>query len=144
MRVLLKAGSRKPYWAFPALVLLIWPLVVGMGGRPGPEVPVPDRDFTATVIDDQDISTALTQVSWEGETFFKADRGTGIVTVSFEKVRKIVRIGEPANSTVDFKIVLKDGQEVVVTFDGDVRLFGNTSYGTYRIYAKNISELVFD
>ncbi len=143
MRVLLKAGFRKP-WVLPALVLLLWPLLVGMGGRPGPEVPVPDREFTATVIDDQDISTPLAQVSWEGETFFKAERGKGIVTVSFEKVRKIVRIGEGSNAEVDFKIVLKDGQMVAVTFDGDVRLFGNTTYGTYRIYARNIREVVFD
>jgi hypothetical protein len=143
MRVLLKSGFKRP-WAHAALLLLLLPLTVGMGGKPGPEVPVPDRDFTATVIDDQDISTPLAQASWEGETFFKADRGKGVVTISFEKVRKIVRIGEPANATVDFKIVLKDGQTVAVTFDGDVRLFGNTSYGTYRIFAKNIREVVFD
>jgi hypothetical protein len=119
-------------------------MVSGMGAKPGTEIPVPEVDFRATVIDDQDISTRCTNVSWEGETFFRAMRGKGIVTISFEKVNKAARVAETGKGKIDFQITLRDGQVVAVTFDAEARFFGTTGFGTYRISAKNIKEIIFE
>jgi hypothetical protein len=125
-------------------LLLVLPVVSGMSGKPATEIPVPDVEFSATVIDDQDIATKCTSVSWEGETFFKAMRGKGILTIAFEKVKKVVQIGVVRNGKTDFQITLRDGLVVAVTLDGEDRFFGTTSYGTYRIKGENIKEIVFE
>ena len=67
-------------------------LLAAMGGTPDSEVPVPKVDFRITITDDQDIVTKCSNASWEGETFFKAERGKGVVTVPFEKIKKIVSL----------------------------------------------------
>jgi hypothetical protein len=125
-------------------LLLIWPLLSGMGMRPGMEVPEPEIDFRATAIDDQDISTKCTKVSWEGETFFRATRGKAIITIAFEKVKKVARVGEVKDDEADFQITLRDGHVVAVTFDSEQRFFGTTEFGTYRIPAKYLKEIVFE
>jgi hypothetical protein len=123
---------------------LVWPAVMGMGGKPGTEIPVPDIDFSATVADDQDITTRCTKVSWEGETYFKAMRGKGVITISFEKVKKVVRVGSAGEGKTDFQVTLRDGQVVAVSLYSDERFFGTTSFGSYRITARNIKEIVFE
>ena len=119
-------------------------LLAAMGGTPDSEVPVPKVDFRITITDDQDIVTKCSNASWEGETFFKAERGKGVVTVPFEKIKKIVRVGGSINRKSDFQVLLKSGEVVAVTTDDDVRFFGVTSFGTYRIFAKNIKEISFE
>ena len=129
----------------PAVFLVLaWTLLSGLGARPGMEVPVPDIDFRATVIDDQDIATKCEKVSWEGRTFFKGQRGKAIITIAFEKVAKAVRVGEVRDGKTDFQITLRDGHVVAVTFDADERFLGTTEFGTYRIPAKYIKEIVFE
>ncbi len=122
----------------------LWVLFTGMGGRPGVEVPIPEVDFHATIIDDQDIATKCTNISWDGETFFTGMRGKGRVTIPFERVKKVVSVGEGYGGKKDFQIILKDGEMVAVTFDSDARLTGTTTFGTYRIFAKNIKEIIFE
>jgi len=44
----------------------------------------------------------------------------------------------------DFQVTLKNGDVVAVSLESDERLLGVTSFGTYRIAAKNIKEIVFE
>ncbi len=125
-------------------IMLGWVVLVAMGAAPESEVPVPEVEFTATVTDDQGISTKCTSSSWEGEVFFKAMRGNAFITIPFEKVKKAVFVAEAGQGKVDFQIMLKSGEVVAVTFDEDARFFGKTGFGTYRILAKNIREIVFE
>ena len=127
-----------------ALLLVCWTLLSGMGSKVGTDFPVPDIDFHAQVTDERGITTACTSISWEGEIFFKATRGDAVVTIPFEKVRSIKRIARNGDKTIDFRISLKDGGDVAVTFDEESRFFGKTEFGTYRITSKNIKEAVFN
>ncbi len=124
--------------------VLAWVFLTAMGTRPGTEVPVPEVNFKATVIDDQDISTKCENVSWEGRTYFTGMRGKGVVTIPFEKVKKITVVGERGDGRVDFQVMLRNGDIVAVTFDDEERFFGTTDFGTYRILAKNIKEIIFE
>ncbi len=125
-------------------IMLLWALLVGMGAGPGAEVPKPEIDFKATILDDQDISTKIHQASWEGNIFFTGLRGKGVVTISFEKVRKVVSVGISTGNNKDFQITLKNGDIVAVSFDVDARFQGVTDFGTYRIIARNIKEIHFE
>ena len=125
-------------------LIFMWVLLTGMGKAPGPEVPMPDVDFRATVRDDQDISTKINHLSWEGNTYFIGNMGKGVVTVPFEKVKKVVSVGSATEGKLDFQITLKAGEVVAVSFDEDSKLTGMTGFGTYRILAKNIKEIAFE
>ena len=133
---------RSLIWFVP--LVFAWVALVGMGRGPGPEVPTPDIDFRATVTDDQDISTKVNHASWEGDTYFSGLRGKGTVTISFEKIKKVSSTGSYSETKKDFQITLMNGDVVAVSLDEDARFMGTTGFGTYRIPAKNIKEIVFE
>ncbi|HHL39501.1 MAG TPA: hypothetical protein ENJ37_03240 [Deltaproteobacteria bacterium] len=122
---------------------LCWTLLVGMGRVPGPEVPLPDVDFRATIIDSQDIATECRNVSWDGQTFFSGLRGKGAVSIPFEKVRKVEFVGEGGEGLADFQVTLKSGEVIGVSLEAHKKLTGTTSFGSYRIDAIHIKEIVF-
>ena len=133
---------RNALWFLTAV--FFWVTLVGMGKQPGPEVPVPEINFKASVRDDQDITTKVVNASWEGNIFFTGTRGKGTVTISFEKVKKVVATGSGNANKSDFQITLKSGDVVAVSLGNDERLLGTTDFGTYRILGKNIKEIVFE
>lgn len=129
------------------IVLLLiagWVVFAGMGKTPESEIPKPEIDFSATVIDDQGISTKCRFVSWEGQLFFVGFRGKGSVSIPFEKVKKVVFIGESGSGKKDTQITLRNGDVVAVTFDDESRFYGTTTFGTYKITTKNIKEIIFE
>ncbi len=118
-------------------------LLTAMGGLPAREMPVPELDFRVTIIDNYDVSTKCTNASFEGDTFFEGKRGSGIVTIPFEKISKAKLISKANENEVSFQITLKSGDVIAIKVDADARLFGKTSFGTFKIFAKNIKEVVF-
>lgn len=129
---------------FSIFILTGWMILTGMGQTPQSEIPKPEMKFKATVIDDQGISTKLHEVSWEGRVYLSGTRGKGTVSIQFEKIRKIVFIGEARNGKKDAQVTLKNGEVVAVTFDDENRFYGATSFGNYRILARNIKEIIFE
>ncbi|MBI3754024.1 MAG: hypothetical protein HY266_08300 [Deltaproteobacteria bacterium] len=121
-----------------------WLVFAGMGKAPEGEIPKPAIDFTATVIDDQGISTKCSLVSWEGQLFFIGTRGKGTVSIPFEKVKKVAFVGESSGNKRDAQVTLRSGEIVAVSFDGESRFYGTTTFGTYKITAKNIKEIIFE
>lgn len=133
---------RRSLWV--ATAVFMWVMLVGMGKQPGPEVPLPEIDFKATVRDDQDIATKVSHSSWEGNVFFSGTRGKGTVTISFEKIKKVASTGSGNSTKTDFQITLKSGDVVAVSLDNDAKFQGTTNFGTFRIAAKNVKEIVFE
>ncbi len=101
-------------------------------------------EYRATIRDDQEISTKVSMAQWDGDEFFTGSRGRGTVTISFAKVKKAVFMGSAGQNKTDFQVTLKNGDVIAVTFDNDARFMGKTNYGTYRILARNIKEIVFE
>ena len=124
--------------------VFLWFALAGMGKGPGPDVPIPEVSYNATVRDDQDITTKVVNASWEGNIFFIGTRGKGTVTVTFEKIKKIAATGSGTNNKSDFQVTMKSGDVVAISLENDQRFMGTTNYGTYRILAKNIKEITFD
>lgn len=129
---------------FSIFIMTGWMFLTGMGQTPQNEIPKPDIKFNATVIDDQSISTKLQEVSWEGKVYLSGTRGKGTVSIQFEKIKKVVFIGEARAGKKDAQVTLKNGEVVAVTFDDENRFYGATSFGNYRILARNIKEIIFE
>ena len=132
----------KRYLIMVALVATV-PFVTGMGAGSGEDIPKPEVEFRAVVVDDQGVETRCIGVAWEGEIFFKASVGSGVATIPFEKVRSVVAAGGERNGKVPFVVTLMDDKEVRVTFDEGDRFTGTTEFGTFRIPARNIKEIAF-
>ena len=129
-----------------AVLLLMagWVVFAGMGKALESEIPKPEIDFAATVVDDQGISTKCRFANWEGQLFFTGTRGKGTVSIPFEKVKKVVFIGESISGKKDAQVTLRSGEVVAGTFDDESRFYGTTTFGTYKITAKNIKEIIFE
>ncbi len=138
-----KIYNRRPVlWILPALVIAA--LLTGMAQGPASNVPTPEIDFKAMVRDDQEIETKVSSASWDGKIFFSGMRGKGTVTISFEKVKKVSSVGTFSGRKRDFRITLRNGDVVAVSFDEDSMFAGVTNFGTYRILTKNIKEIIFE
>ncbi|MBI5681731.1 MAG: hypothetical protein HZC45_00915 [Deltaproteobacteria bacterium] len=126
------------------IVVTGWFFLTGMGQVPQNEVPKPEIRFNATVIDDQGISTKCQDVSWDGKVYFIGTRGKGTISIPFEKIKKIVFIGESRGGKKDAQVTLRSGEVVAVSFDDENRFYGTTNFGNYRISARNIREIIFE
>lgn len=126
------------------LFLSLWFMITGLASGPMEEVPAPEKSFTATVIDDQDISTKIKDITMNGRLYLIAKRGKAVITIPFEKVKRVTLIGASKNMAREAKVTLKAGDSVGVTFDDDVEISGRTPYGTYRITLKNTKEIIFE
>ncbi len=135
-------NGRPVLWILSAIIVAA--LLTGMGQGPGSKVPTPEVDFKVTVRDDQEIETKAHNASWDGKIFFSGTRGKGTVTISFENVKKVSSVGTFSGQKKDFRITLRSGDVVAVSFDDDAMFAGVTNFGTYRIMAKNIKEIIFE
>jgi len=133
---------RRPLTALLSIIALV--VMLGMAKAPGPEVPIPDINYHATVKDAQGIATRLEQTSWEGVTYFSGTRGKGSVTIAFGKIKKIAAAGTAAQGKKDFQVTLRSGDVVAVTLEGESTVMGTTSFGTFRITIRDVGEIIFE
>jgi hypothetical protein len=121
---------------FPVYVLTILiPVLLGMGsvgdtGTPG-RIPVPDKKFTAVVIDQMDVATETRDISIEGGTFLEGKKGEGTFTVGFENIKFVNFL--MSDGKLFGHAQLKDGKMVQLSLNKSKKLFGKTPYGTFQI-----------
>ena len=113
----------------------------GLGGTPSGKIPTPEKDFSATLIDKQDVVTKCKQISRDGDVFFLGKKGKGTFTVSFEKVK----IAEFQNGKGVVIAVLKliDGQTIEIEVDKSQRFYGNVPFGTFQIEVTDLKKITF-
>lgn len=126
------------------VLILIVPFMMGMGGVPGggnaPEkVPVPDRLFAGSFVDQMDIVTQCTDISIEGKTFVEGKRGEGTYTVDFQNIRAIDFLSK--GEVIRGRILLKDNSSTELALKGNSRAYGRTGYGTFQIQLKNLKKM---
>jgi hypothetical protein len=113
----------------------------GLGGTPVNKIPTPERDFSATLIDKQDVVTKCKQVSREGDVFFLGKKGRGTVTIPFEKI-KITEF-ESKKGVVTAVIKLIDGQTIEIEMDKSQRFYGMANFGTFEIEVSDLKKVIF-
>jgi hypothetical protein len=115
----------------------------GASGAPPGRIPIPARDYRATVVDNADVSVEVTQVTYNGEVYLYGQLGEGKVTVPFDTIRQV--LVEPANEVgkkVAF-VTLNDGTSVRILVEDDVPAYGRTSFGTYSITLDKVRRIEF-
>lgn len=128
------------------LIILFLPFMLGMGSMTGSDtpdrVPVTEKKFSATFIDQMDIITRCTEVSIEGKTFVEGRKGKGVYTIPFEEVESVVFLlkGEELRGLVR----LRNGGTEEMILDGSYKAYGRTTHGTFQIGLGDIKKIVID
>ena len=127
-------------------VLILMPCLLGMGmfGQPAvrEKVPQTKERFDATIEDLEGIVVHVTHVSYDGEVYLPVYQGKGLVTIPFQRIRKI-ELGKKEQTRREVKIFFQDGTDEVFGMDEDLLILGKVPYGTYQIQAKDILRLEF-
>ena len=126
------------------LIMLFVPFILGMGSMTGDDspdsIPVTEKKFSATFVDQMDIVTRCTEVSIEGKTFIEGVKGKGTYTVPFEKIKSI------SFFMIDGKfkgvLLLKDNSKDELILDEDTKVYGRTDYGTFQIGIAKLKKMV--
>jgi hypothetical protein len=124
-------------------ILALLPLLTAMSAlqNQSPEkIPVPEKKYVATFIDQTDMITDCRNVSIDGETFLEGKRGNGTNTIPFEIIAEVSFMleGEKLNGTVK----LRDGNTVQMTLNRNQRAYGLTKYGTYQIKLSELKKMI--
>ena len=127
----------------PIILCALLPLLTAMSAlqSQSPEkIPVPEKKYVATFIDQTDMITDCRNVSIDGETFLEGKRGNGTNTIPFEIITEVSFMleGEKLNGAVK----LRDGNVVQLSFNRNQRAYGQTSYGTYQIKLMDLKKII--
>ena len=124
------------------LVILICFLTVGMGniGERGViDIPEPEKNYTATLVDQADVSMDLEKFSFEGQTYFIGKLGRAEISIDFDKIDSVLFILQDDN--VKVKVNLKDGKALEILVDKGKNCYGISSFGNVRIEVQDIKKI---
>ncbi|MCX5857408.1 MAG: hypothetical protein NTZ57_05815 [Deltaproteobacteria bacterium] len=134
----------KRYFCF-LLMIIGLPLLLGMGaqgGVPTDKIPVPAKKFTATYIDQTDVTTECMDASIEGTTFLDGKKGEGTFAVAFENIQQIV-FRQYAEKFYG-QITLRDGSSLELVISKDRKAYGRTKFGTFQIRLNDLKKMIID
>ena len=124
--------------------LLVFPILMGMGmngSNVKHNIPTPDKNFSATIVDSQGVTSNVTQISFDGKTYLTGQRGNTTVTIPFDKISS-VQIGKLAeDKKVSAFITLKIGGTLNITVDGNLPCYGSADFGNVQIEFKDIKKV---
>ncbi len=106
-------------------------------------VPEPSENFHITVIDIDDMPFDGTQVSFNGQTYIKGNRGTAEVYVPFERIDRMETLNRMGEK-VEVKLFLINGESYTITCESDDEFTGHTSFGEFRLSLQHIKRAVFE
>lgn len=128
---------------FISLSILLIPILMGMGtgGMQTHKIPVPAKNFSATIIDSQGVTTKVTQISFDGKVYLTGSRGNTTVTVPFEKISS-VQVGKLAeDKKVSVFVTLKEGGTLNIMVEGKLPCYGSADFGNVQIEFKDIKKV---
>ena len=124
------------------LVILICFLAVGMGNmgeRGAIDIPEPEKNYTATLVDQADVSMDLEKFSFEGRTYFIGKLGRAEISIDFDKIDSVLFILQDDN--VNVKVNLKGGKALEILVDKGKNCYGISSFGNVRIEVQDIKKV---
>lgn len=132
-----------------AVLVLVAPWVMGLGGGNGgaeKQIPIPQKNFTVVVTDSHGQKATAERFTWEGKVSFQGQYGSATITLPFQKVQSVKVIPAQANipaTQVLTKMTLRSGETLDLTLDRTSKCYGETSFGNYEIFLKDIGEIQF-
>jgi len=123
-------------------IVAITTITMGMSSKKANNIPVPAKNFNATVIDRDAFETTGTKISIDGEIFLTLTRGVGTYYIPFEKIKHI-EFGSISDNWVNASVKLVDADEPIQgQVDGFLPCYGETSFGKFELKLKNIKKII--
>ena len=127
------------------MVLLCAAMASGMGGLTGEggptRIPIPEKNFSVTIIDMADVHTTVTMFSIGGYVHFMGNKGKGQLAVPFTKVKRADIRHLPKG--LEVVLTLKDGQQVALSGSRGQECYGSADIGNFKITMGDIKSIVF-
>jgi len=127
---------------FVSLFILICCLNVGMGSmgdQASIKAPATDKNFIATVVDQDDVSLELENVSFDGKTYLTGKMGKADLSIDFEKIRSMLFVEREGQLTA--MVTLEGHKQIEMVVDHDVACFGTSSFADVRIAVRDIKKI---
>jgi hypothetical protein len=117
--------------------------LLGMGKMDQPEksgeIPVPDKEVSAVISDNEGLTLNLTQFSINGKTFLQGKLGAGLVAVPFNQIRIMTLASEPKGIAV--KVELNDRSQMNLILEKGLTAYGKIKAGTYQILLDQLKKI---
>lgn len=117
----------------------------GNGGSEKP-IPIPQKNFTVSVADLRGQKVQVERFTWEGKVSFQGQYGSATITLPFAKVQsvKVVQAqGNVSPTQVMTRMALRSGETLELALDRASKCYGDTAFGTYEIFLKDVGEITF-
>ncbi len=126
----------------------LWLMGMG-GGNSSTEkvVPIPDKNYTVMVTDSRGAKAEAHRFTWEGKVHFQGQFGQATVSIPFPKMQSVQIVPTAVTSSPNLilaKVKLKTGETLELTLERTSKCYGETSFGTYEIFVRDIAELQFE
>jgi len=117
--------------------------LMGMGkmeanGKPE-EIPVPDREVTAIIVDLEGITLNLSQFSINGQTVLSGKLGAGKAAVLFSQIKTVTLVSEA--KVLRARVDLTDNQTVNLILERGLTAYGRTRFGTYQVQLDQLKKI---
>ncbi|MBW2599879.1 MAG: hypothetical protein JRC60_07375 [Deltaproteobacteria bacterium] len=126
------------------LIMLFVPFILGMGSMTGDDspdkIPVTEKKFSATFVDQMDVVTRCTEVSIEGKTFVEGVKGEGTYTIPFEKIKSVGFFLK--DGKLKGLVLLRNNNRDELILNKDYKVYGRTSYGTFQIGILDLRKMI--
>lgn len=124
-------------------LLLCTFFLLGMGNmepteKPG-EIPLPDKDISVALSDNEGQVVNLTNFSFNGQTYLTGKMGAGQVAIPLAQIRTITLSGEGKGTTA--RIEMEDRSALAVQMDKGVMAYGKMKFGTYKVAADRLKKI---
>jgi len=127
-------------------LVVMMPLILGMGslneGSSPDKIPIPEKKYKVTFIDQMDVLTECSNASIDGRTFMEGKIGSGSHAISFDKINHILF------HMIDDKLIaalkLTEGSKIELTVNKSAKAFGITSHGTFQIKLIDLKRMIIE
>jgi hypothetical protein len=143
-----RPGRRKKMNHFITTGIIIFSLIfiMGMGDLGGTaavnQIPSPEKNFFAQVVDREGIETSLSQFSQDGKIFVTGKRGSATVAIPFDKISWI-QFQNPEKGDVPVRLLLKDQSAIEIRLEKRSKFYGQAQFGTFQIEIKDVNSIRF-
>jgi hypothetical protein len=128
---------------YGGMLMVFCLLTMGMGSMGNPasvKTPEPDKNFSVTLVDQDDVSMDLEKFSCEGMTYLTGTLGKSNLSIDFERIRSIlfVEAGEQCKAVVS----MDNQKQVEIMVKKNTPCFGVSSFADVRIDVGDIKKVV--
>jgi hypothetical protein len=139
--------ARRALTALALTVAAGWLMGLGGGNGAGTEkaIPIPQKNFTVAVADARGLKAQVERFTWEGKVHIQGQYGNATITLPFQKVLSI-KVGAgpaPAPTLVMSRVTLRSGETLELAVARSSKCYGESTFGNYEIFFKDIAELQF-